>query len=216
LTEIGRIFEDFSISFSLFDVPETEYFVARERELADIHKVLSGDGSRRVAVLHGLGGIGKTQLAIAYAKRYRDSYSAILWLSVKDEDSLKQSFVNVASQILREHPSASRLSSVNVKENANEVMQAVKAWLSLPKNNRWLLVYDNYDNPKVPGNTDPMALDVRKYFPESYQGSIVVTTRSAQVTIGDRIRVGKLKNVKDSLEILSNTSGRKASIDGKK
>ena len=55
----------------------------------EIQRSLSGDSSRRVAILHGLGGIGKTQLAVAYAKRYRDYYSAIFWLNIKDEISVK-------------------------------------------------------------------------------------------------------------------------------
>jgi MoxR-like ATPase len=51
--------------------------VARKTELIEIHKSLSGDGSRRAVVLHDLGGIGKTQLAAAYAKRHKDDYSGI-------------------------------------------------------------------------------------------------------------------------------------------
>jgi hypothetical protein len=198
-------------------VSETEHFVAREKELADIHNILSGNGNRRVAVLHGLGGIGKTQLAVAYTKRYRNSYSAVFWLNIKDEVSLKQSFIKTAKQILRDHPSASRLrSSLDTKEGVDEAMEAVKAWPSLPNNGRWLLVYDNYDNPKVPGHVDnPTALDIRQYFPESYQGSIIITTRSSQVKIGERMQVKKLRDMEDSLEILSNASGRKALIDGK-
>ena len=65
--------------------------MAREEELAEMHRKLNGDGSRRIIVLHGLGGIGKTQLTVAYAKRHKDSYSAVFWLNIKDEDSLKQS-----------------------------------------------------------------------------------------------------------------------------
>ena len=99
-----------------------------------MHRTLSADGSRHTAVLHGLGGIGKTQLTVAYAKRHKDNYLAILWLNIKDEDALKQSFAKVARQILREHPSASWLSSVDMKENLDEVIDAVKAWLSLPNN----------------------------------------------------------------------------------
>jgi ATP/maltotriose-dependent transcriptional regulator MalT len=96
LTGIGTKREDFSVAFSLSDVPEIEQFVAREEELAEIHRILRGDSSRRTVILHGLGGIGKTQLTIAYAKRHKDNYSAIFWLNIKDEDSLKQSFSNVA------------------------------------------------------------------------------------------------------------------------
>lgn len=179
-----------------------------------MHRTLSSDGSRRTVVLYGLGGIGKTQLTIAYAKRHRNSYSAIFWLNIKDEDSLKQSFAKVARQILRGHPSASWLSSVDMKENLDEVVDVVKAWLSLPNNTRWLIIYDNYDNPKLPGDTDLAAVDIRKFLPESYQGFIIITTRSSWVNIGHRIQIKKLKNVHDSLEILSNTSRRGGLTDG--
>ncbi|KAN0067119.1 HET domain containing protein [Elaphomyces granulatus] len=205
--------ENFSVAFSLSNIPEIEEFVAREEELAKIHRILRRDGSRRIVVLHGLGGIGKTQLTVAYAKRYKDSYSAVFWLNVKDEDSLKQSFANVAKQILREHSSASRLSSVDIKENIDEVIDAVKAWLSLPNNTRWLMICDNYDNPKLAGNTDPVAVNIRKYLPESYQGSVVITTRSSEVKIGHCIRIRKLEDVRDSVKILSNTSRREGLID---
>src|SRR5467141_568823 len=215
LTRIGTKQDDFSVVFSLSNVPETEQFVAREEELAEIQRMLRGDGSRRIVVLHGLGGIGKTQLTVAYAKRYKDNYSAIFWLNIKDEDSLKQSFAKVAKQILREHPSASRLSSLGIKENIDEVIDAVQAWLSLPNNTRWLMIYDNYDNPKLPGNTDPAAVDIRKFLPESYQGSVIITTRSSEVKIGHRMRIRKLEDVRDSVKILSNASRRQGLIDGK-
>jgi len=150
--------------------------VAREAELVEIHRELSGDGSRRTVILHGLGGIGKTQLSGAYAKRHKDSYSAIFWLNVKDEDSLKQSFAKIARQISREHPSTLRLNYVDTNESLDEVIDAVKAWLSRPNNTRWLMIFDNYDNPKLPSNSDPAAVDIQKFFPESHQGSIIINT----------------------------------------
>jgi hypothetical protein len=179
-----------------------------------MHKSLSGDGNRRVAIVHGLGGMGKTQLAAAYAKRYKDNYSAFFWMNAKDEYSLNQSFTKAARRILQEHPLASRLSSVNI-QNLDEVVDGVKAWLSLPENNRWLVVYDNYDNPKLPGTADPSAVDVRQYIPESYQGSIIITTRSSQVKIGSRIQIRKLQDVRDSLKILSNACGQEGLENGK-
>jgi hypothetical protein len=93
-------------------------------------------------------------------------------------------------------------------------VDAVKAWLSLPGNSRWLMVYDNYDNPKVPGNKDLNAVDIRKYLSEAYQGSVIITTRSSQVKKGHRVHIRKLDDVRDSLEILSNASGREGLIDG--
>ncbi|MAD88052.1 MAG: hypothetical protein CL912_34270 [Deltaproteobacteria bacterium] len=82
-----------------------------------MNKALSGDGSHRTVVLHGLGGIGKTQLAAAYAKRQKDSYSAIIWLNIKDEDSLKQSFVKAAKRISRQHSSALPPGNVDTIDN---------------------------------------------------------------------------------------------------
>ncbi|KUJ15376.1 HET-domain-containing protein [Mollisia scopiformis] len=200
--------EDFSVTFSLSNVSDVEHFVARRTELVEIHKALGGDGSRRTVVLHGLGGIGKTQLSIAYAKRHKDDYSGIFWLNIKDEDSLKQSFVKIAKQISREHPSVVRLSNVDTNENLDDIVDSVKAWLSLPQNTRWLMIYDNYDNPKLPGRTDPAAVDIRRFLPESYHGSIIITTRSSQLRIGQPLQIRKLEDVHDSVEILSNVSRR--------
>jgi AAA+ ATPase superfamily predicted ATPase len=188
--------------------------VAREDELRDIHEALRGDGSRRTVVLHGLGGIGKTQLAIAYAKEHKENYSAIFWLNIKDEDSLKQSFANVAKRILRAYPSARWLGTVDMK-NLDDVIDAVKAWLGLPYNTRWLVIYDNYDNPRLVSNKDPAAVDITKFLPEVHQGSVLVTTRSSEVEIGHLIQVTKLGDVRDSLKILSNASRREGVMDGK-
>ncbi|KAH6653642.1 kinesin light chain [Truncatella angustata] len=200
--------EGFSITLSLSDVPEIQYFVAREGELAEMRRTLSSDGSRRIVTLHGLGGIGKTQLAVAYTKRYRNEYSAIFWFNIKDETSLQQSFSRVARQILQQHPDASHLSGLDPQQNAEEVFEAVKAWLSLPGNNRWLLVYDNYDNPKSADRTDHGGIDIKRFLPTAHQGSIIITSRSSQINIGHSIRTKKLESMNDGLEILSTTSGR--------
>ena len=206
--------ETFSVGFSLLEAPETEHFVARREELGEIHKTLSGGGNRRTAVLHGLGGIGKTQLAVAYAKRHKADHSAIFWLNSNDEDSLRQSFARMARRILKELPLASRLNAINEDSTPEEVVDAVKCWLDNPENTQRLMVYDNYDNPKVRGNKDPKALDLRPFLPEADHGSIIVTTRSSQVKFGHCIKISKLEDMRDCLEILSHTSGRGNAGDG--
>ena len=75
-------------------------------------------------------------------------------------------------------------------------------------NTRWLMIYDNYDTPKLSGGTDPAAVDIKKFLPESYQGSIIITTRSSEVRIGHLIQIRKLSDIRDSLEILSTVSRR--------
>ncbi|KAI0125291.1 hypothetical protein BJ170DRAFT_499040 [Xylariales sp. AK1849] len=204
----GTHIKDFSVTFSLSEVPEIQYFVARERELAEMRRTLSSDSSRRVVVLHGLGGIGKTQLAVAYTKRYRDEYSAIFWFNIKDEASIRQSFTRVARQILQQHPNAGRLNALDLQQNHEEVVDAVTAWLDLPGNTRWLLICDNYDNPRLAGRKDDTSIDITQFLPKAYHGSIIITTRSSQVSIGDQIRIKKLDSIDHSLQILSTTSGR--------
>jgi ATP/maltotriose-dependent transcriptional regulator MalT len=67
-----------------------------------MRRLLHGHKSRSVVVLHGLGGIGKTQLAIKYTTRHKENYTAVFWLNANDEDSLKSSFRDIAQHILEE------------------------------------------------------------------------------------------------------------------
>ncbi|EPE35963.1 TPR-like protein [Glarea lozoyensis ATCC 20868] len=197
---------DFQIAFSLEFVFDVEGFVGREGELEEIRQSLVGEGKKRV-VLHGLGGIGKTQLSIEYAKRFKDSYSAIFWLDVRDDDTLKESFGRVARQILREHPTVGCLSGIDGKDSS-EVVEGVKTWLGMPHNTMWLLILDNYDNPRGRGNTDSGAVDIVTFLRKLYQGSVLITTRSSKLRSGHAIHIRKFSNVDDSLAILSSVSRR--------
>jgi tetratricopeptide (TPR) repeat protein len=213
LTSTGVEFEQFAVGLNLASFPEATQFVAREKELSKMHELLHGHNSRSCVVIHGLGGMGKTQLAITYAKRHKEKYTAIFWLNANDENSLKLGFWDVAQQVLENHPSTSMLASVDLSGNFDQVVKAVHAWLDIKKNTRWLMIYDNYDNPKTAENTDSSAVDIRRFLPRSDHGSIIITTRWAQVSQGQRIHVEKLLNIQEGLEILSNTSGQRGIDD---
>jgi ATP/maltotriose-dependent transcriptional regulator MalT len=207
--------EKFSLVFSLSKVTETNHLVARQEELAAMQKTLGGGTGRRAVTLHCLGGIGKTQLTIAHAKAYASDYSAIIWLNIKDEYSVKQSYARIAKRILREHSSTSQLVSITDESQLDETVIAVKRWLEHAKNTRWLMVFDNYDNPKVPENADPGVVNIRQFLPEPYHGSVIVTTRESKVNVGHRMKVGKLRDIHDSLQILSDSSHRDGVMDGR-
>jgi hypothetical protein len=183
-------------------------FVGRDEELDRIHQELKYDDSRRTAVVHGLGGMGKTQLALSYAQRHRDEYSAVFWINCKDVDTLKQSCAAAARRMYREHPSLVHLKAIAEGGNLDEVVEAVKQWLSHPQNDRWLVIYDNYDTPKLPGRDDAGTFDIRPFLAEADHGAILITTRSSQLELGCPIAVKKLHNIDHSLEILSHASGR--------
>lgn len=97
--------------------------------------MLYGHSTRSIVVLHGLGGIGKTQLVLAYAMRHEEKFSAIFWLNANDNDSLRLSFRAVAQHVLKYHPSTSLLASIDL-DDLDRVVHAVKAWLDLQKNTR--------------------------------------------------------------------------------
>jgi NB-ARC domain len=211
LTCKGIDFEQFAVALNLSPIPEAAQFVAREPELVEMHQLLHGHSRRSTVILHGLGGIGKTQLTIEYITRHKEKYTAIFWLNANDEDTLKLGFRDIAQHILEgenDMPSTSTLASVDLSGNLDQVVKAVKTWLNLQRNTRWLIIYDNYDNPRTPGNLDRSAVDIREFFPQADHGSIIITTRSAQVSQGHRIHVQKLPNIHQGLEILSNTSKR--------
>jgi ATP/maltotriose-dependent transcriptional regulator MalT len=88
LTGTGVDFEQFAVGLNLTSFPKATKFVSREKELSKMHELLQDHSSRSCVVLHGLGGIGKTQLAITYARRHKEKYTAIFWLNANDEDSL--------------------------------------------------------------------------------------------------------------------------------
>jgi Cdc6-like AAA superfamily ATPase len=189
-------------------VSRVEHFVGREEHITEICEALQYDGSRKTAVVHGLGGMGKTQLALAYAQRHKDDYSAVFWVNSKDVDTLKQGYAAAARRIYREHPSLVHLKAVAEGSDLNEAAEAVKRWLSSAGNDRWLAIFDNYDTPKLPGHDEPGTFDIQPFLPDADQGSILITTRSSQLQLGRPVAVKKLREIEQSLEILSRTSRR--------
>lgn len=223
----------FYLGFSLSGVAEVEHFVGRQDELAAMHSALEGSASdRRSVVVHGLGGMGKTQLAIEFLKRYHKEYSAVAWLNAASEPTLQQSFASLAQRIAKFVPEVYVQTAVNGGDIV-AMMCAAKRWLEDPRNNNWLLVFDNYDHPQlgyvVPQNADEGthqpnqedannsadAFDIRPYFPETQHGGIVITTRCSGMPLGQKISLKKLEKTSDGVQILKFTSGRSALDTGK-
>ena len=203
--------------FSLAAAPEIDYFVGRASSLSSIKSVLLPFtvAKRKVIVLHGLGGIGKSQLAIEYAKKHRNDYSAVLWLNAKTEDTLKQSFATNARRLPKTHFSQNALYGPQNEDTLNAITSEMKTWLSLSGNDQWLLIYDNVDNPKIPDNKRDKAYDVQAYFPEAHQGSIIITSRWQTLRVGRLQPVARLSRNEESISLLEQTSNRTNIIEGK-
>jgi hypothetical protein len=149
--------------------------------------------------------MGKTQLSVKYAQQFGDRYSLVFWLNAKDKGTLKAGMVEMAMQLMEDHMSSNM---TDVHEEERLVRQA-REWLSRPGNEGWLLVYDNYDDPCLPGIDSSTGYDIRNFFPKRAQGSILITTRSQQLAFGKKLQLQKLDDVDQSLTILATRSGRK-------
>ena len=166
----------YDIPLSLEGVPIAKEFVDRPTELRKLCETLLpniNEIRRRIHVLRGLGGIGKTQLAVAFLRRHKAAFSAIFWLDGSSEDNLKQSIAKQAKRV----PFGQVNSPGNSEEtNIDAVVKEMLNWLARTDNNKWLLVFDNIDRD-ILNSHDPLAYDVKRYFPDADHGSIVVTTR---------------------------------------
>jgi len=107
--------------------------------------------------ISGLGGIGKTQLAVEYAYRNRDKYQAILWTTATTYETLFTDFVALAELLdLPEKDSQDQTITVN----------AVKYWFET--SSHWLFIIDNADDLEL----------TRDFLPTCGKGHIILTTRS--------------------------------------
>src|SRR5438045_5049003 len=76
-------------------------FTGREEVLKDMREgFLSGDPLKRVQAIYGLGGVGKTQVALEYAYRYRDDYPIVWWVRAEEPATMMDDFLSLGEQML--------------------------------------------------------------------------------------------------------------------
>ena len=200
-------FTSFGVCLGQAPQVPADAFIGREKELQQLRDWLSPksqpNGQRIVSIV-GLGGLGKTQLSLAHTRDCGDDYSSVFWVNAKDETSLRQSMADWSAVIFSEPASPIAPSADNEKLKIDKV----KRWLSDSKNDQWLLIFDNYDDPKLPGIESSTGYDIRAYFPHRAQGSILITTRSPLLPFAKKLRLKKIEDIEQSIAILAVKSGR--------
>jgi tetratricopeptide (TPR) repeat protein len=144
-------------------------FSGRDEDLADLHTALLGAKGAPVA-LCGLGGIGKTRLAIEYAWSREAVYSALLFVGASDSPALNAGLAGLtASEILD-------LPEKEARDDATKIT-AVLRWLE--SNPTWLMILDNVDDSAA-------VAEVAKLMPRLKGGHVVVTARASNFPAGVR------------------------------
>jgi hypothetical protein len=202
-------------------VPTVSQFVDRPVEMAAIKQLLlelspttssttlsATRRRRQVVVVHGLGGIGKTQLAVEFARKHHHRFSAVFWLDGSSEASLKQSFVAMVQRLPHDELMADGAALLNdAAVEADVAVRECQRWLSIQSNPHWLLIIDNVDRDHH-DRGDAQAYNVQTYFPHADHGSILITSRLASLQrLGSGVKVGTL-SAEQARAILENNAGR--------
>ncbi|WP_182876986.1 tetratricopeptide repeat protein [Microbispora sp. H10670] len=133
-------------------------FVGRESALTLLDHELSGDRARVVIgqVIHGLGGVGKTELARQYAVANRERYRLAWWINAESAERIQAGMTELAERL--HPPTASALTG-------DQAADWARGWLQAHED--WLLVLDNVEDPA----------HVRDLLGQLHTGHILVTTR---------------------------------------
>lgn len=149
-----------------FSLPNTyrsnPYFVPLPEIQAALDALRPGD----VLVLHGMGGVGKTQHAVQYAHEHRGHYTHVLWASADSEHVLVDSLD--ALTLLPE-----LALPIDLYASSLEKVRTLCRWLSGTDN--WLLIIDNADSVDS-------ARAIERLLPSVHRGCVIVTARIAEWT----------------------------------
>jgi MinD-like ATPase involved in chromosome partitioning or flagellar assembly/tetratricopeptide (TPR) repeat protein len=156
-------------------------FTGRNAVLETLRDQLAGSGKAVVLpqALYGLGGVGKTQVALEYAHRYMANYDVVWWISAEQPELVNPALAKLASKL-----------GIRVGDSVTEAAQVAREALRQgAPYARWLLIFDNADDPQ----------ELEPFLPGG-PGHVIVTSRNPAWSL-----------VADSLEI--DIFARRESVD---
>lgn len=207
---------EFCLSLNL-EATRNQNFVGREFEMSLLDKWFTdskGNEEVGVVILHGLGGVGKTQVAQEYAYRRRTKFSSVFWFDGSSEGTLLQSMRRAALAVkthyevyglgtgkydfLSQFPKpASGQTAIDTEEGPKLVAHFLH-WLSSPHNQRWLLIFDNVD--------DLESFDWTRYLPKTQWGSVLLTSRRSDLALNWRAIQIEPMHREDAVKLLEESS----------
>ena len=169
-------------------------FVSRDSLIQDMHRQLhspkSKSSSSQILPIHGMGGVGKTQLSLWYASEFSKDYQIRIWIDATSEESIKSNFESIRRKHLKNIEHALGIA----RSSDNAASTEVIAWLDHAKG-EWLLLFDNADDIDLK--------KIRNVFPNSIKGHVIVTTRQSS---------GARMSTLEGIEVLGTTDAESLDI----
>jgi len=194
--KISRNLHDYSKVIRFYDIEypgsfpdnnlpsRNEYFNGRDEHIVAIFNLFMRKNNAVVNIcqtIAGLGGIGKTQIAIEYAYRYGRNYKNCVWfIASENQTTINKYFMDFAKHF------KITLSPDSEPEN---LQQTIKNWFN--EHSDWLLIFDNLEN----------FVDIEPYLPNSNNGHLIITTRKDSIGVGAKLGLDVF-NMEEALEFL--------------
>ncbi|KAK3305042.1 P-loop containing nucleoside triphosphate hydrolase protein [Chaetomium strumarium] len=154
--------------------PKNKRFVGREETLHQLRDMFFvQEETQKIAVV-GLGGVGKTQVALKFAYWVKDNkpeYS-IFWVPALSRVAFEQAYVEMASKL-----------PIRKRSEDEDLKESVRRYLSSEAAGPWLLIVDNADDIDLFFGPSDKPGGLNEYLPESEDGLVLFTTRSREVAV---------------------------------
>lgn len=179
-------------------------FFGRVPDIEKLAEILhSRDPGQKGAVIWGLGGFGKSRLALQYINLYEGRYSVILWVNAGTLETAVDSYCQAALELVN------RGSLLSTPSGDHRDVALIHRWLSRPQGEyTWLLAIDSID--------DLESFDCRRLVPSCNHGNIIVTSANSQTSthLGFQdLELGSIDENAGSDMLLSRLSSAEAHLD---
>ncbi|KAF2963181.1 hypothetical protein GQX73_g10402 [Xylaria multiplex] len=171
-TGVGRS-NSFYRSHYYLPFPRNRRFTGRDAILNTLtEKLFAQEEPQKLAVV-GLGGVGKTQVALKLAYWVKDNQPgySVFWVPALGHASFEQAYAEIVRQL-----------DIQIKDN-EDLKVSVRRYLESERAGKWLLIVDNADDTEIVFGSSDTPGGISKYLPNSDNGLTLFTTRSREVAV---------------------------------
>ncbi|KAJ7081483.1 hypothetical protein C8R44DRAFT_905261, partial [Mycena epipterygia] len=170
--------------------PPSRIFHGRQTILQQIHQYfVQPTGKQDIFLLHGLGGAGKTQIALKFISESISNFTNIFFIDSSSIETIETGLKDIAK-------------TKTVGDSSQSALQYLRS-----KKEEWLLFFDNADDPKI---------NLNDYFPQCDHGNILITSRNPGLCVyaGSHSPVSDMEEI-DAVDLLLRSAGQETTDDNK-